>query len=154
MYVRITHASLALRATFTCSHPSFYPRKGFQRQIRARTRIGLPPEHPLTPSRCAFRTLRPHTHERFTSQSSVRFRSRHGISPFCCNRRFVVIASSSSSSRTGPGWLITLATLHSSAHLVRRRPSSTSSASFSEVVRQRSAPENRCRPQGSQVLFV
>ena len=146
MCVRITLA-LAL----TCSHPSFYPRKGFQRQIHARTRIGLPPERPLTPSRCAFRTLRPRTYERmerFTSQSSVRFRSRHGISPFCCNRRFVVIASSSSSSRTGPGWLITLATLHSSAHIVRRRPSLTSSASFSEVVRPRVGTKTtqRCRP--------
>lgn len=85
-----------------------------------------------------------------TNHQSVRFRSRHGIPPFCFNRRFVVVVvvAWSSSSRTGPGWLITLAALHSSAHLVRRRPSLTSSASFSEVVRPRVGTENtqRCRP--------
>jgi hypothetical protein len=142
MCVRITLA-LAL----TCSHPSFYPRKGFQRQIHARTRIGLPPERPLAPSRCAFRTLRPRTYERierFTSQSGF-----DRVTAFPLSVSTVASSSSSSSSsRTGPGWLITLAALHSSAHLVRRRPSLTSSASFSEVVRPRVGTKTtqRCRP--------
>jgi hypothetical protein len=74
------------------------------------------------------------------SLGQVPIASRHSPVLSQSHRRRVVVVAS----RTGPGWLITLAALHSSAHLVRRRSSSslTSSASFSEAF-QGVGTENR-----------